>query len=138
MALILNLLAKKRDSTLLDENLGQPKKRVGVSSPLSMESDAAAVASTKASAQEALASLPSEGVAFACAYGSRYLENAKSSQLDLLVAVENSHLDAWHYQNLRQNPKHYFLSTVPPLAYGLATNVRDRKTHSIDCASQTS
>lgn len=96
-----------------------------------MDSDAAAVASTKASAQEALASLPAEGVAFACAYGSRYLENAKSSQLDLLVAVENSHLDAWHYENLQRNPKHYFLSTVPPMAYSLATNVRSRKSHRI-------
>lgn len=93
----------------------------------SMDSDAAADASTKASAQEALACLPKDGVAFACAYGSRYLENAKASQLDLLIAVENSQLDAWHYQNLRQNPKHYFLSTVPPLAYGLAKSVRAYK-----------
>lgn len=93
-----------------------------------MDSDAAADASTKASAQEALASLPSEGVAFACAYGSRYLENSKSSQLDLLVAVENSHLDEWHYQNLQQNPKHYFLSTIPSAAFGLARVVRVYKT----------
>lgn len=92
-----------------------------------MASDRDVDASTKADAQEALASLPSEGVAFACAYGSRYMEGAKTSQLDVLIAVENALLDEWHRANLARNPKHYFLSTFPPLAFGLAKRVRRQK-----------
>jgi len=79
---------------------------------------------TKADAQEALASLPSEGVVFSCAYGSRYLEGSKSSQLDLLVAVDSALLDQWHFQNVAKNPTHYFPSNIPSIAYGLATRVR--------------
>lgn len=77
-------------------------------------------------AQSALDILPKSGVAFACAYGSRYLEDAKKSQLDLLVVVDNAHLNEWHYENLHRNPKHYFLSSMPPVAYQLATRVRNR------------
>ena len=44
-----------------------------------MDSTAPDDTSTKHDAQAALASLPSEGVVWACAYGSRYMEAASWS-----------------------------------------------------------
>jgi hypothetical protein len=92
-----------------------------------MDSDSQGDTYTKTDAQAALESLPSEGVVWACAYGSRYMEAAKSSQLDLIVAVESEALNAWHYENITRNPKHYFPSNISSLAYGLATHVRPPK-----------
>jgi hypothetical protein len=77
----------------------------------------------RSDAQDALNILPSRGVSFACAYGSRYLERSFGSQLDLLIAVESDLLDEWHAENITRNPKHYFLSSIPSIAHGLATRV---------------
>ena len=82
---------------------------------------------TKLDAQAALASLPSEGVVWACAYGSRYMEASKTSQLDLLLAIDPELLDEWHFANIERNPNHYFPARFPSVAYGLATRVRSRK-----------
>lgn len=82
---------------------------------------------TKLDAQAALASLPSDGVVWSCVYGSRYMEASKSSQLDLLLAIDPELLNEWHYANIHRNPNHYFPARFSSVAYGLATRVRVRK-----------
>jgi len=56
-----------------------------------------------------LSNLPRSGVKWACCYGSKVMEStiSGSSQLDVLVAVEEKDLSKWHQQNLLKNPKHY-------------------------------
>jgi translocator assembly and maintenance protein 41 len=54
------------------------------------------------------------------------MEAAKSSQLDLLLAVDSELINQWHYENLKLNPKHYVLSSIPSVAYGLATKLQSR------------
>lgn len=74
-------------------------------------------------AQKALSTLPRFGVRHVRAYGSRYLENKKTSQLDLLIAVESSLLQEWHDANFSLNPKHYFLHSIPNISKKLAMEV---------------
>lgn len=74
-------------------------------------------------AQNALSTLPKFGVRHVRAYGSRYLENSKTSQLDLLIAVESNLLQEWHDANFSLNPKHYFLNSIPTISKTLAMGV---------------
>jgi len=54
-----------------------------------------------------LNAVPPDGICWSCCYGSQVMESALLSQLDMIIAIQDSKIQAWHEKNLIINWDHY-------------------------------